>query len=485
MKLKRIFATILFMMMAMLLTACDFSDHTYNKAQELLSKGNYTEAAEKFESLGSYEDASYLAIYCKACALCEAGDFKSGIAALNSLGDFKDCAYRVSYYTARSWDDRSVDTTVYEWMEQAKSIYNENPLYLDSAERIAALDERISEAKITLYLEAEKIAENGQFEEAIDCFERLDGYAYSKKYITYCGIRIDEDSLTDSSTPETVYAIATRYLDLAASVRFLDCADRADALIAKVYDTAVALMNEEKYSEAYDAFLVLNEYKDSIEQAESIHEKAIADKWANGEVGFFITFGSYEQDNDLENGKEDIEWLVLANENNQLLVISRNILDEKRSRMEGDVTWETSAIRAWLNDEFLNEAFTQEEQLLISTVTVTADSASRNRNPGEDTQDKVFLLSKSEAQKYKRLMENASAPGHLTAYARDLKGSNYKNDIYGSWMLRTLGYSPERSTVIVYCSDDKIDGYIDIDTTGGYTSAEYGVRPVMWINWEP
>lgn len=40
-------------------------------------------------------------------------------------------------------------------------------------------------------------------------------------------------------------------------------------------------------------------------------------------VGSYITFGSYEQDDDITNGKEPIEWLVLAKKNNRMLVISR------------------------------------------------------------------------------------------------------------------------------------------------------------------
>ena len=40
-------------------------------------------------------------------------------------------------------------------------------------------------------------------------------------------------------------------------------------------------------------------------------------------VGSIVTFGAYEQDDDTSNGKEDIEWFVLANEGNRSLLISR------------------------------------------------------------------------------------------------------------------------------------------------------------------
>ena len=151
MKAKRITLAIVLVLICVLLTACSTPEGTYKQAQTLLSQGKYTEAAEKFESLGSYEDATTLTMYCKACALCESGNFEAGIAGFESLGNYKDCSLRISYYTARSWDDNSVGTTEFEWMERAKSIYNDNPLYLDSAERITALDARIESAKKTLY----------------------------------------------------------------------------------------------------------------------------------------------------------------------------------------------------------------------------------------------------------------------------------------------------------------------------------------------
>lgn len=44
-------------------------------------------------------------------------------------------------------------------------------------------------------------------------------------------------------------------------------------------------------------------------------------------VGEYVTFGHYEQDNDESNGKEDIEWLVLEKEDDKVLVISKYVLN--------------------------------------------------------------------------------------------------------------------------------------------------------------
>lgn len=77
----------------------------------------------------------------------------------------------------------------------------------------------------------------------------------------------------------------------------------------------------------------------------------------------YIIFGVYEQDGDLTNGPEPIEWEVLGTDSNGTLLVSRYILDCQPYNTEYvDVTWETCSLRAWLNDDFLNTAFTPFEQ---------------------------------------------------------------------------------------------------------------------------
>ncbi|MBP3696995.1 MAG: hypothetical protein J6J45_05560, partial [Clostridia bacterium] len=72
--------------------------------------------------------------------------------------------------------------------------------------------------------------------------------------------------------------------------------------------------------------------------------------FSDTQVGDYITFGSYEQDNDLSNGKEPIEWLVLDKQDGKVLVISKYALDAKPYNDEYvDVTWETCTLRSWLN----------------------------------------------------------------------------------------------------------------------------------------
>ncbi len=116
----------------------------------------------------------------------------------------------------------------------------------------------------------------------------------------------------------------------------------------------------------------------------------------------YVTFGSYEQDGDSSNGAEPIEWEVLSEDENGTLLISRYVLDAQPYHTSGqDVTWETSSLRQWLNNDFYNTAFTSEEQAQIVGVTHSNPGHPRFKTPGgSDTTDKVFTLSTDEVRRY-------------------------------------------------------------------------------------
>ena len=76
-----------------------------------------------------------------------------------------------------------------------------------------------------------------------------------------------------------------------------------------------------------------------------------------------VTFGSYAQDNDRSNGTEPIEWIVLDVQEGKALLLSKYGLSAAGYHDTwDDCTWETCSLRTWLNDRFLNWAFSLEEQ---------------------------------------------------------------------------------------------------------------------------
>ncbi len=93
------------------------------------------------------------------------------------------------------------------------------------------------------------------------------------------------------------------------------------------YNAAVSLLNDGKIIDAYESLIALNGYKDSAEKASEIFGQYKIEKLKIAEVGDIVYFGAYEQDNNTSNGKEDVEWIVLAKENEKALVISKYALD--------------------------------------------------------------------------------------------------------------------------------------------------------------
>ena len=240
------------------------------------------------------------------------------------------------------------------------------------------------------------------------------------------------------------------------------------------YNDAVALMDAGNIIEAYEAFVALDGYKDSADKANSIYDKYKEEKLKVAKVGDYVFFGAYEQDNNTSNGKEDVEWLVLEVKDGKALVISKYALDcQKYNTSYTDVTWETCTLRKWLNNNFINSAFTADEKAMIPTVTVSADkNPEYSTNPGNATQDQVFLLSITEANKY--FSSDSARQCKSTEYA--VAGGVYVNSSGNCcwWWLRSPGYSQNYAAIV---SHDR-----DVFEFGSFVTDNYAVRPALWID---
>ena len=193
----------------------------------------------------------------------------------------------------------------------------------------------------------------------------------------------------------------------------------------------------------------------------------------NAQVGSYVTFGSYEQDGNTANGNEAIEWLVLAKENDRLLVISRYALDCRKYNINKSITWENCFLREWLNGYFLNAAFSAAEQAMIPTVTVRADeNPSYSTEPGNSTKDRVFLLSISEANNYFSSDRDRQCEG--TAYCYE-HGAFRASNGYCWWWLRSPGFTSGLAAFVLY--DGSVHDY-GMDVDHDYSA----VRPALWIN---
>lgn len=223
------------------------------------------------------------------------------------------------------------------------------------------------------------------------------------------------------------------------------------------------------------------------------------------EVGDLVLFGAYEQDSKKVNGKEPIEWMVLAKENGRVLLLSKYGLDSKKyHEVKEDITWETSSIRYWLNNYFYETGFTEDEKAKIPVVNLKNHAEyNSGLTGGKDTKDRIFLLSTDEVEKlfpkYK-VAEGETYVGDnisrkyrtasLTTYAFEegkrtdsINTSNYDGEEWYAqncrWWLRTPGYYQDQvSVVFQYGEIEDNAGFIRIDET-------LAVRPAMWVTVDP
>ena len=195
------------------------------------------------------------------------------------------------------------------------------------------------------------------------------------------------------------------------------------------------------------------------------------------QVGSIIKWGTYPQTSS-GNDRTPIEWQVLGVQENRALLISKFALDcQQYNSKDTFITWEKCTLRTWLNSTFYNKAFSSAEQKAIPTVTVTADkNPSYSTSAGNNTQDKVFLLSITEVNKY--FKDNDARKCIPTDYAVKQgasTSSSYKKDGRATcwWWLRSPGRYQRNAACV--CPDGSLsDGYVDDD--------DIAVRPALYVD---
>lgn len=320
---------------------------------------------------------------------------------------------------------------------EAAAVFTELGDYSDANEQIAP----------TKYMQAEELRENGQYEEAIALFTELGNYYDAAAQVT-----------------ETKYQKATN------------------------------LNAFGKYDEAYAIYVTLTGYKDVdklLAEDDNMMAAAAAAAARNAKftVGNYVTFGTYPQ---TKAGKDatPIEWLVLARDGDKALLISRYGLDaQPYNKDHTSVTWETCTLGTWLNGTFYNKAFSSAEQAAILTTNVDNSKnqcySGWSTSSGNNTQDKVFLLSYAEANKYFGVTyDNSSntksrvaptayaiAQGAWTSSSNKTTDSTYA----GWWWLRSPGTYQDYAAIVYFVGSLDFN-YVDSDSGS--------VRPALWVNLE-
>ena len=208
-----------------------------------------------------------------------------------------------------------------------------------------------------------------------------------------------------------------------------------------------------------------------------------------------VYFGNYWQNDtnrdgtaDQQDDKEPIKWRVLSVDGNDAFLMADQCLDCQPYNDEyEDVTWETCTLRTWLNSTFLNDAFSLNEKSAIwYTDVVNEKNQHYGINGGNDTVDRVYLLSEKEsfqtAHGFHASNENGvTRESSVSEYAKECGA--YTREENGYWWLRSIGGARNYAMRVDY------EGWVG--EYGVYVIGnEYAVRPVLHINlysseWSP
>jgi len=212
----------------------------------------------------------------------------------------------------------------------------------------------------------------------------------------------------------------------------------------------------------------------------------------DAEVGDIVAFGNYRQDTTIINDEglrafvnEPILWEVLDIQDGKKLLITKVGLV---AYTYGDyydnqpVTWENSKLRKQLKNYFYDDAFSEEEQNMIQETTLSnPDNDIYGTDGGNDTIDKVFILSLPEVEKYfggTRDKENYHRACFATEYLNGSGTNGAGNNC--SWYTRTPG-KDQRSVVFVDYYEISPAGLINMEGCDVGVQGISTSRPAIWV----
>ena len=450
----------------------------YEKAEQFYAENKLEESEQLFKNLTerNYQDSQKYLAYVRAEIAQENKDYTKAIKILKGLQDYKDSKNLLVYYESLEQAESEQVEDIQKIVEALKSI----PQVKDSNEQLESYQK-------TWYDKAIASGDSGEYDKAIEILEALKSYEDSSDLVTYYKARRYEFKDTND---DRMRAIAM--YEKIPEVK--DSKERKEAIVGiqeGIYAKAEEQLEADKFFDAKETFQSLGNYSDARRRAKDVeiarqdkikllyanHRYAEALHFQNLQAGDVIKFGEYEQDNNFENGKEAIDWIVLDVQDDEAFILSEKCLDARIFSETWEMSeWTGSNIREWLNGDFMQTAFSSNLQDLI-----VYKEIKNERDPyyavsygEEDTLDYVFLLSYNEATQY---LKNKTAYGTLYACAQyDKQHTNLtaSPDKEQWWWLRTIAYGGETRMGFNGMSGGAVE-------TGSITDAEM-VRPAMRID---
>ena len=157
-----------------------------------------------------------------------------------------------------------------------------------------------------------------------------------------------------------------------------------------------------------------------------------------------------------------IEWIVLDEEGDKTMLLSKDCIEENSYNNEYEsVTWETCTLRSYLNAEWYEDTFSDDEKdMILTTNVVNSDNSEFGTSGGNDTEDKIFLLSIDEVKQY-----FSSDDERIAKYNGE--------DVW--WWLRSPGDD------VFYAAGVSSGGNV-YDDGSSVDYDDSGIRPALWVN---
>ena len=189
-------------------------------------------------------------------------------------------------------------------------------------------------------------------------------------------------------------------------------------------------------------------------------------------VGDIIPFGEHN-------------WRVLDVQDGRALIITENVIEERAYHIGGgNITWEHSTIRSYLNNQFFNSFNAADRARIAETRVVNNDNPWFGTPGGNDTTDRIFLLSLEEVVRYfgdSGQLANQNHPNnHGWGFSDQYGTARIARNIHGHeswWWLRSPG-SNSHYAANVFSSTGGLNVGGLIASTGPVSG---GVRPALWL----
>ncbi|WP_167956697.1 DUF6273 domain-containing protein [Anaerosporobacter faecicola] len=199
-----------------------------------------------------------------------------------------------------------------------------------------------------------------------------------------------------------------------------------------IYNQAKRMQERGNLEEAQELYYACVSYRDSAQRLLVVEDKLIQ----NAQVGDEIPIG-------------DATWIILDKQANEVLCIKKKAIKNiPYATVAQDMTWEESQIRHDLNTTFIQETFTEEEQSRITRKEViTEDNMLYQTKGGNTTQDKIFLLSKEEVERYEEILSSCIK---RMAWLRTPGGLQQATSVYNGTVLNEYGRLATDQNIAAY-----------------------------------